>query len=165
MKSYSSSNLVSHIRQREYGLNNRPKILSSIFHTGSHGLASSSSSVSFFSSRYAKALSNRRPRNTSNFPASRKRTVSENDENRRDSYGYEKATKRLCRSSEWIFGDSQLTLFKSISTIDNRPSLIDNSKHSYLLSKSDQFLSTHSRRYSSDKQQALDTLNNLVLSQ
>lgn len=97
--------------------------------------------------------------------SSRKRTVSENDENRRE-HGYENTSKRLCRSSEWIFGDSQLTLFKSISTIDNRPSLIHEQSNNYLLSKSDEYLANHTnRRYSSDKQQTIDTLSTLVLSQ
>ena len=95
---------------------------------------------------------------------SRKRTVSENDENRRDSTE-SNTSKRLCRSSEWIFGDSQLTLFKSISTIDNRSSIIDEPTKNFLLSKSDQYLSNSTRRYSSDKQQTIDTLSNLVLSQ
>ncbi|CAF4946459.1 unnamed protein product, partial [Rotaria magnacalcarata] len=78
----------------------------------------------------------------------------------------EQTSKRLCRSSEWIFGDSQLTLFKSISTIDNRTSIIDEQQANYLLSKSDGFLSNsnnNNRRYSSDKQQTLDTLATLVL--
>jgi len=97
---------------------------------------------------------------------SRKRTVSENDENRRDNCD-ENTSKRLCRSSEWIFGDSQLTLFKSISTIDNRTSIIHEQQTNYLLSKSDEYLSNNNnnRRYSSDKQQTLDTLSTLVLSQ
>ncbi|CAF4903025.1 unnamed protein product, partial [Rotaria socialis] len=77
--------------------------------------------------------------------------------------------KRLCRSSEWIFDDSQLTLFKSMSTIDNRTSIVDEQQANYLLSKSDGFLSNsnnnNNRRYSSDKQQTLDTLATLVLSQ
>jgi len=98
----------------------------------------------------------------------RKRTVSENDENRRDQTTNHQSSKRLCRSSEWIFGDSQLTLLKSISTIDNRPSILNEQQTNFLLSKSDEYLanSTH-RRYSPDKQQqqTIDTLSTLVLSQ
>ena len=99
--------------------------------------------------------------NTNKLP-SRKRTVSENDENRRDN-STETTCKRLCRSSEWIFGDSQLTLFKSISTIDNRPTI--DQQTNYILSKSEEYLSNNNRRYSSDKQQTIDTLSTLVLSQ
>lgn len=158
--------MISHLRLREYGLTHRQQILASVFHTGTI------STISSFPCRYSSAINLRSlPRYSSDIvrckiqSSSRKRTVSENDENRRDSYGDEKTSKRLCRSSEWIFGDSQLTLFKSISTIDNRPSIVDNSSHPYLLSKSEQYLSTHHRRYSSEKQQTIDTLSNLVLSQ
>jgi len=55
------------------------------------------------------------------------------------------SSKRLCRSQEWLFGDSSLTLLKSLSTIDNR----QHQKHGNVddiqqkcLSKSDSFLST-----------------------
>ena len=159
-----SRNLLTHLHRRQYGLRNRSSILASIFHT-----TCPLSSSSFFprherkSSSFLSRLSHERIR--SDGSSSRKRTVSENDENRRENAD-EHSSKRLCRSSEWLFGDSQLTLFKSISTIDNRPSMVNEQQNAYLLSKSDQYLSTaeHHRRYSSDKQQTIDTLSNLVLS-
>ncbi|CAF0791974.1 unnamed protein product [Rotaria sordida] len=157
-----SHNIVTLLRHRQYGLTNRKSILTSVFHT-------TSSSIRLLSSTYERkfSLSNQTIYNNKNL-SSRKRTVSENDENRRD-HTDEKTSKRLCRSSEWIFGDSQLTLFKSISTIDNRTSIIDEQQTTYLLSKSDGYLSNsnnhNNRRYSSDKQQTIDTLSTLVLSQ
>ncbi|CAF4721641.1 unnamed protein product, partial [Rotaria sp. Silwood2] len=158
-----SHNIITLLRHRQYGLTNRKSILSSIFHT-------KSSSIRLLSTTHKRksSLSNQTIYNDKNLLSSRKRTVSENDENRRDNTD-EKTSKRLCRSSEWIFGDSQLTLFKSISTIDNRTSIIDEQQTTYLLSKSDGYLSNsnnhNNRRYSSDKQQTIDTLSTLVLSQ
>ncbi|CAM4753630.1 unnamed protein product [Rotaria magnacalcarata] len=152
-----SHNIATLLRQRQYGLTNRKTILSSVFHT-----AYSPTRLSSCTSKRKYSLADKTIYNSS-----RKRTVSENDENRRDNTN-EQTSKRLCRSSEWIFGDSQLTLFKSISTIDNRTSIIDEQQANYLLSKSDGFLSNsnnNNRRYSSDKQQTLDTLATLVLSQ
>lgn len=139
-------NLIHQLQNRQYGLSNRRHILSSIFHTRS---------------------SRKLPLKHSTILPNRKRTVSENDENRRDqTTANHQSSKRLCRSSEWIFGDSQLTLLKSISTIDNRPSILNEQQTNFLLSKSDEYLanSTH-RRYSTDKQQTIDTLSTLVLSQ
>jgi hypothetical protein len=159
-------NILTHLRHRQYGLLSRTSILASIFHTGRSLSLSSSYASSVFTRSCSSNLPSRTQTNEKSIVNSRKRTVSENDENRRDSTDASSSTsKRLCRSSEWIFGDSQLTLLKSISTIDNRSSLIDETQSNYLLSKSDQYLSNHRRRYSSDKQQTLDTLSNLVLSQ
>ncbi|UJR31899.1 hypothetical protein I4U23_019373 [Adineta vaga] len=153
-----SHNIATLVRHRQYGLTNRKTILSSIFHTISSPVRSLSSI-----NRRKSSLSNLSASKIKPF-GSRKRTVSENDENRRD-YTNENTSKRLCRSSEWIFGDSQLTLLKSISTIDNRTSLIPEQPPTYLLSKSEEYLSNNTnRRYSSDKQN-LDTLSTLVLSQ
>lgn len=146
-----SHNIITLLRHRQYGLTNRKSILSSIFHTTCSPLR--------FVHKGKSSLSNLTSYNEKKV-ASRKRTVSENDENRRD-HTDEKTSKRLCRSSEWIFGDSQLTLLKSLSTIDNRTS---EQQTNYLLSKSDEYLSNN-RRYSSDKQQTIDTLSTLVLSQ
>ncbi|CAF0988034.1 unnamed protein product [Adineta steineri] len=159
-----SHNIITLLHQRQYGLTNRKTILSSLFHTISPPLRSLSSVH-----RRKSSLTNLTTYNQTKL-GSRKRTVSENDENRRDNTD-EQTSKRLCRSSEWIFGDSQLTLFKSISTIDNRTSIIDEQQNTFLLSKSDEYLSNNSnnnnnnRRYSSDKQQTIDTLSTLVLSQ
>jgi len=154
----SDHNLVSLIRHRQYGLVDRRPILSSLFHTCS--LSKSSRYSSFILNRY-RPLSTIIKKKLPN----RKRTVSENDENRLDNI----ETKRLCRSSEWIFGDSQMTLFKSISTIDNRITYDEQEQKSYILSKSDGFLSktnNNNRRHSSEKQQqTMDTLSTLVLSQ
>ena len=153
-------NIITLLRYRQYGLTDRQSILSSIFHT-SHSPLCSLSSVYKQKSLLSKSIK----LNDRKFE-SRKRTVSENDENRRDSLD-EKTSKRLRRSSEWIFGDSQLTLFKSISTIDNRQSIVDEHQTNYL-SKSDEYLSNshnYNRRYSSEKQQTIDTLSTLVLSQ
>lgn len=146
-----SNNIITLLRQRQYGLTNRKSLISSVFHTNSSSLTV-----------YKRKSSLSKQRNTT----SRKRTVSENDENRRDNSN-EQTSKRLCRSSEWIFGDSQLTLFKSISTIDNhRTSIIHEQQTNYLLSKSDEYLGNNNhRRYSTDKQQTIDTLSTLVLSQ
>ncbi|CAF1211511.1 unnamed protein product [Rotaria sp. Silwood1] len=144
-----SHNIVTLLRHRQYGLTNHKSILSSIFHT---------------TSLLNQTINN----NNKNLINNRKRTVSENDENRRDNNTNEKTSKRLCRSSEWIFDDSHLTLFKTISTIDNRTSIINEQQTTYLLSKSDGYLSnSNNRRYSSDKQQqqTIDTLSTLVLSQ
>jgi WD40 repeat protein len=146
-----SHNIITLLRHRQYGLTNRKSVLSSIFHTTCSPLR--------FVHKRKSSLSNLTSYNEKKV-ASRKRTVSENDENRRD-HTDEKTSKRLCRSSEWIFGDSQLTLLKSLSTIDNRTS---EQQTNYLLSKSDEYLSNN-RRYSSDKQQTIDTLSTLVLSQ
>ncbi|CAF1683411.1 unnamed protein product, partial [Adineta ricciae] len=154
-----SQNIVTLLRHRQYGFATRKALLSSVFHTVSP-LVRSLSTIS----RRKSSLSNLPVCKTKSI-GSRKRTVSENDENRRD-YTDEQTCKRLCRSSEWIFGDSQLTLFKSISTIDNRTSIITEQPPTYLLSKSEEYLSNNTnRRYSSDKQQTLDTLSTLVLSQ
>ncbi|CAF2955809.1 unnamed protein product [Rotaria sp. Silwood2] len=158
-----SHNIITLLRHRQYGLTNRKSILSSIYHT-------KSSSIRLLSTTHKRksSLSNQTIYNDKNLLSSRKRPVSENDDSRRDNTD-EKTSKRLCRSSEWIFGDSQLTLFKSISTIDNRTSIIDEQQTTYLLSKSDGYLSNsnnhNNRRYSSDKQQTIDTLSTLVLSQ
>lgn len=152
----SSRNIVQLLHHRQYGLTNRQSFLSSLFHTPHLPV--------HFAPRRKSTWINRADHHQKK-PTSRKRTVSENDENRRE-HGNENTSKRLCRSSEWIFGDSQLTLFKSISTIDNRPSLIHDQSNNYLLSKSDEYLANHTnRRYSSDKQQTIDTLSTLVLSQ
>ncbi len=160
LSNIQSHNIVTLLRHRQYGLINRKSIISSVFHTNY------SSVPSLLSVHKRKSsLSNIITYNDKKL-GSRKRTVSENDENRRDNTN-ENTSKRLCRSSEWIFGDSQLTLFKSISTIDNRTSIINEQQtKNYLLSKSDEYLSNNNnRRYSSDKQQTIDTLSTLVLSQ
>ncbi len=163
MSNTQSNNIVTLLRHRQYGLINRKSIISSVFHTNYSPLSSLLSSVH----KRKSSLSNIITYNNKKL-GSRKRTVSENDENRRDNTN-ENTSKRLCRSSEWIFGDSQLTLFKSISTIDNRTSIINEQQTNYLLSKSDEYLSNNNnnnnRRYSSDKQQTIDTLSTLVLSQ
>ena len=163
---HQSRNLLTHLHRRQYGLHNRPSILASIFHTTYPLSSSIFTRHERKSPSFTTRLSHERLLSGGGGGGSRKRTVSENDENRRENAD-EHSSKRLCRSSEWLFGDSQLTLFKSISTIDNRSSMVNEQQNAYLLSKSDQYLSTaeHHRRYSSDKQQTIDTLSNLVLSQ
>jgi hypothetical protein len=154
-----SNNIITLLHHRQYGLINHKSILSSIFHTP----------YSLLSVHKRKSSLSNLIKSNQKKLTSRKRTVSENDENHRDNNNDEKTSKRLCRSSEWIFENSQLTLFKSISTIDNRTSIINEQQTNYLLSKSDGYLSNnhhhHHRRYSSDKQQTIDTLSTLVLSQ